>query len=433
MSNPDPPVDLAGASPAPRGLRRWGGIAARASQAGIAAVAALPAWPLLGGVALGFLLCCGAGRAVSARPMFENFLRFHIPISPTSLFYPTASELVSQVRNTVPTDKCLVLVGGASYFRGAGQNPKDLWTLELQRLLGDDYAVVNFAMDQAGITSFAGVAFQVLARDYPRIAYVTNASPVVVDAVDGGEIYRYVFWDAYYKGMLDLPTPWSDRVRELAKTERKDRAGLELHLGKWTDHFTYACDLWTYVGYKHFFTVWSDFFPQTTTTARREYVDPVNTALAQKQQAFRDNPAYTKRYEDSNKDYATKGFIKDETGRWKIEPSAFDIISQLSVSMFPDDLRPKCYLVLVRTNPYFMKTFTEDDWSRHQTMYRLGQEAFEHAGYRVVQLPDADFTPDDYFDAGHYMVSGGRKLAKAVAERIQETGKERAAPGQGAR
>ncbi len=421
MKEPDPLGDFSDATFwGTPGSRGWRGRVMHVAERGRGFIAALPAWPLLSGVALGFGLCCAAGRVVSERPMFENFLRFHALISPSALFYPTASELVSYVEHTVPTDKHLVMVGGASYFRGAGQNPRELWTLELQRLLGGDYAVVNFAMDWAGVTSFSGVAFQILAREYPKITYVSNASPVVVDAIDGGEIYRYIFWDAYYKGMLSLPAPWLDRVRELAKSERKDRAGLELHLGKWTDQFSYACDLWTYVGYKYFFTVWSDFAPQTMTVARRVYVDPFDEKWAQKQQAFRHDQAYVQRYEAWNKDFATKGFIPDKDGQLKVDPPAFELISQLSVSMFPDDLKSKCHLVLIRFNPYFMRTFTDDDWNRHETMYRLGQQAFEKAGYRVVQLPDADFTPDDFYDAGHFMPSGGRKVAKAVAASIRE-------------
>lgn len=397
----------------------WWGRAERMAGAGLETVATLPAWPLLCGVVMGFGLCCLAGRLVSERPMFEHFVRVHRLISPLSQFYPTASELVSYVEHTVPRDKHLVVVGGSSYFRGLGQNPSELWTQELQRLLGDDYAVVNFAMDYAGVTPFAGVAFQILAKDYPKIAYVSNASPVVVDAIDGGDTYRYLFWDAYYKGMLPLSAPWSDRVRDLARSERKDPAGLELHLGKWIDQFSYACDLWTFVGYKYFFTVWSDFAPQTLTVARRAYVDPIDANLAQTQQAFRNDQGYVQRYEAWNKDFATKGFIQDKDGRWNLDPPAFALISQLSVSMFPDELRPKCFLVLHRLNRYFMRSFTADDWRRHETMYRLGQQAFERAGYRVVQLPDADFTPDDFYDAGHFMASGGRKVAKALAAAIE--------------
>jgi hypothetical protein len=420
MNDPDPPGDLPGAFPGGRRLRRSWGRGKTIAEAWLRAIASLPAWPLLGGVVLGFGLCSLAGRIASERDMFENFVRFNGPTSPSYLFYPTASELVSHVRHTVQRNKCLVLVGGASYFRGTGQNPGNLWTLELQRQLGDEYAVVNYAMDQSGVTSFAGVAFQILAREYPRIAYVSNANPVVADPVDGGDVYRYVFWDAYYKGLLDLPSPWSDGVRELARAERKSPAGLELHMGKLIDQFSYSCDLWTYIGYRYFFTVWSDGVAQSVTQARGSFVERPDLNLAQTQEARRHDQDYVRRYEGLNRDFAKKGFVQDKDGRWKLDAPAFDLISQLSVSMFPDRLKSKCFLVLVRTNPYFMQTLTADDWKRHETIYRLGQQAFERAGYRVVQLPDADFTPDDYYDGGHYMASGGRKVAKAVAASIKE-------------
>ena len=417
MKPSDSTAPIPAASPdRTRGWNHWVG---RVAAAGRAAQAAQPARPLLGGIVAGFALCSLAGRCVSGRPLFENFVRFHGAISPPYYFYPTASELVAQVRHTVPRDKYLVIVGGASYFRGAGQNLDELWTRELQRLLGDDYAVVNFATDQSGITSFAGVAFQILAREYPRIAYITSASPVVVDEIDGGEIYRYVFWDAYYKGLLPRPAPWADRVRALARSERQNPAGLELHLGKWIDQFAYACDLWTWVGYKYFFTVWSDGVAGSITAPRKNYPDGFNPNLRQEQLARRNDQDNARRYEDANRDYATKGFIKNATGQWEVFPEAWETISQLSTTMFPDELKSKCHLVFVRANPWFMQTFTADDWRRHDEMFRQGQLAFERAGYRVVQLPDRDFTPDDFYDAGHYMASGGRKLAQAVATSLK--------------
>jgi hypothetical protein len=61
-------------------------------------------------------------------------------------------------------------------------------------------------------------------------------------------------------------------------------------------------------------------------------------------------------------------------------------------------------------------------------MYRVGQQAFERVGYRVVELPDADFTADDFYDAGHYMASGGRKVAKAVAASIREADRAAQSP-----
>jgi hypothetical protein len=389
----------------------------------------LPPWPLLAGIVLGFGLCCAAGRRVSQQALFEHFLRFHGPISPEGQFYPTASELVAQVRATVPRTKYLVIVGGASFFRGSGQNPDELWSSELQRLLGDDYAVVNFAMDNGGVTSFAAVAFQILARDYPRIAYVCNASPVVADSVDGGALYRYVFWDAYYKGLLPLPFPWSEGVRTLALSEQKDREGLELHLGKRIDRFTYASDLWSTVGYKYFFTLWSDFSPRAVTAPRHGFPDVHITNYAERQRVYRENPKNVRETEAINRDFATKGFVRNANGVWERDPWAWEIISQLSATMFPYELRSKCYLVFLRANPFFMKSFTGDDWKRHEELYRLGEEAFSSAGYHIVQLSDSTFTIDDYADAGHFLASGGRKIARTVAERMLADRAAAASPG----
>ncbi len=96
--------------------------------------------------------------------------------------------------------------------------------------------------------------------------------------------------------------------------------------------------------------------------------------------------------------------------------------------MFPLSLRPKCFLVFTRANTFYMKAFTAEDWKRREDVYRLGEEAFTSAGYRVIQLPDADFTADDFIDGGHYLASGGRKVARAVAKRILATPAPPAAP-----
>jgi hypothetical protein len=373
-----------------------------------------PTWPFLLGAALGFVGCCLAGRLVSRRPLFEHFVRLHPGIDLESGFYPTASELVSQVRGTVPRSKILVLVGGASYFRGAGQNAAELWTLELQRLLGSRYAVINFASDQAGATAFGGVAWQALARDYPGMIYVSSGSPVSPDPVDGGAAYRYIFWDAYYKDLL----PPSAGLRALARTELQDPATQELQLGKWIDRFSYSCDLWTFLEYRFGSTVWSDATASSPFRARRRYPDPIDPNLRQEQQDFRNNRDYARNYEVGNRAFATAGFVQGADGAWQPVPGAFDPVATAAAAMFPARLRASCYIVLVRANPYFMRSFTADDRRRLDTIYLEGQRAYERAGYHVVQLWPADFSADDFMDGGHFLASGGRKVAQAVAAQI---------------
>jgi hypothetical protein len=384
-------------------------------------VQSLPAWPFLTGVALGFLLCCFAGHVVSERKLFQNFVRFFQPIQPQTYFYPTASELTNYVLRTVPKDKILVLVGGASYFRGTGQNPGELWTLELQRLLGSRYGVVNFAIDQAGMTDFAGAVFQILAQKYPRIVYVSSSGALGNgnDGVDGSEVYRYIFWDAYYKNMFQFVEPWLENVHSRAQTERSTLAGLEMHLGKWMDARTYSCDLWTYVGYNYFFTVWSDSMPLSIFRARRLYQESVDPNMAQHQADTQNNKDYAQSHEEGNKAYFQNGLVRDKNGVLEPWPGTWEAASNIYKDLFPDNLKPKCLVVLVRPNPYFMQSFTEDDRQRYEMIYQLGQSTLEKLGYEVVQ-GGADCTPDDYIDAGHFMASGGRKVARTVAERIQE-------------
>lgn len=380
----------------------------------------LPARTFLGGILIGFALCSLAGRWAAEHALFQHFVRFHTAIGPAGGFYPTASELVSQVTGNVPREKILVLVGGASYFRGSGQNADELWTLELQRLLGDKYAVVNFANDGAGIASFAGVAFQALAERYPKIIYVSSGSPVSPDATDGDEPYRYVFWDAYDKGLFTPPAQWSNRIRDIARDERRNPGGLEMHLGAWIDSLSYSHDLWNYVGYKYFFTVWTEFARSSPARARIRFEDSPDRDLRRQQQDFRNNPDYNRRVEEDNRGFSTIGSVRGRNGEWELQPSAWDGVADAARGMLPEELRGKCYIVLVRSNPYFMRTLSADDKKRLDMIYLLGQRAYESLGYHVVQLPPADFDPDDFLDGGHFMASGGRKVAKAVANRIAE-------------
>ncbi len=391
----------------------------------------LPAWPFFLGIMLGFGACVMAGRSVSRRPMLENFTRFFGPIQLQQQFYATPSQLVAHIRHTVPRDRTLVLVGGASYFRGTGQNPGELWTLELQRQLGSRYAVVNFAADRARLTSFAAVVFAILAREYPSMLYVADGSAHSTPAADGDEDYRYFFWDAYYKGLLPPSVAGATEIARLRQRQLRDDAGRELHLGKWIDHLAYACDLWTWIGYQHVFTVWTDARRDAPFAPRRLVREHDEANLAIMQANTRRDAAYARHNEAFARAASKERFMRTTDGAWVPDEAAWARFQQELDLLFPAELRARILVVLLRGNPFFMQALSAEEHRRTETIYRLGQQAYEAQGYRVVPLGKEELEPDDFLDGGHLMASGGDKVARAVARRIHELDPRPAPPPSG--
>src|SRR4051794_40437780 len=93
----------------------------------------------LGGLAV-------AGRTVAYVNQFDDFLRFHAQISPSTYYYPTASQVIALARASLRPDQVLVVIGGSSIMHGNGQGSAEVWTLALQRDLGDGFKVVNLAL-----------------------------------------------------------------------------------------------------------------------------------------------------------------------------------------------------------------------------------------------------------------------------------------------
>jgi len=376
--------------------------------------------PLFGGIALGFLACCGLGRLASRQVMFEHFLRFNVPTEPQNLFYPTASELVTYLRHAMIPGKKLALVGGASYLRGWGQNPSELWSQRLQEALAPDYQVINFAVDAAEVTSFAAVPFQILEPEHPDMIYLSNGSPVVGCPPDGNEIYRYIFWDAYYKGLFPAVVAGAPAVHDQRAAELRTAAGVELHLGKWIDSLTYACDLWNYVGYKWLFTAWSDDEAGAPLRPRREFVEQDNPGFRIWQRNNEQNPAIVAAGSAGNLNLVRSGYERLPDGHWRIAPNVWSGRRESWRNMLPAEMRARTFIIFLRPNPYYMRTLTPEDWAHFEHDLRVGKRAYEAEGYHVVQFGPGDLRREDFLDSGHLLPSGGDKVAAATAARVRE-------------
>ena len=193
---------------------------------------------VLVGVAAGFFSCVAAGWVTRDTNIYAHFVRFHTYINPLSLYYPTASEVRALVRAQCPPDRVLVVVGGNSVFWGAGQPADAIWTARLQAELGDGFCVVNLAVPRSLIGDYGAVALNMFRRGYPRALLVEAMLPNKCGPPDGDPIHRYLFWDAYRKGLL------SDQAIP-AEMTRLSTGDPELDLRFWLDAPLRFTDLWT--------------------------------------------------------------------------------------------------------------------------------------------------------------------------------------------
>jgi hypothetical protein len=136
-----------------------------------------------------------AGHWAGKQNLFFSYQRIYHLISPEGFFYPSLDNLTVLVSHLAAKEKILVVVGGNSVFAGVGQKKEELWTKELQRLLGEDFTVVNLAFSGALPMEMGGVVAEVLSKRYPRLIYVTDRdAPMVMGPPEGRDNYEYLFW-----------------------------------------------------------------------------------------------------------------------------------------------------------------------------------------------------------------------------------------------
>lgn len=375
----------------------------------------LPAY-FIGAVAAGFFVSCLLGRKAASTPAYKNFNRFHAYIDATTQFYTTASQLRNLVTQAAPAPgKTLVLIGGSSVLNGVGQNPGEEWTRHLQRLLGDRFAVVNLGVPGGLFPDFGALVYQMIWRHYPGMVFVADTPTYTVGDVARESYYDYLVWDAYYKGLLDLPPEDLAKFREIAGTSWSDPQKIEDHLRGRLDSWVYACDLWSFVTYRYFSTVWTPKTAEDMLRARRWWpedrldIKPLAQRLAAN---YEENLRHTRGFSDGLYD-------RDSRGAWVRNDYVWRLLDREVQAALPKDLRSSALVLLVWNSPYFIARLTPDEQQRNALAYAGTRQLWEKAGYgRVLDIGRG--TPEEEIvDRIHFTAEGGRRLAEAVAAEIR--------------
>lgn len=344
---------------------------------------------------------------------FNHFLRFFSYISPAIDYYPTANELLVTAKQNVSKDKILVLIGGSSIFRGDGQNSDDLWSVRLQELLGDKYTVLNYASNGAGFASFGGAAYRVLKEYYPKIIFVSTCSYAEDKEIEGNYIYKYVFWDAYYKGLFHPNIFEQKQITQLRKKEMLSKEGMELHIISFLDSLFYFRNLWNWVTYHIGYTVWNNLVREGPFMARRKFIDIKydNLALA--------NEIGRKRFPEEVKMISNDAHLQQnvDLSAHRYTTIKEQQLRQQYADLFAPNDRANILCFFPTYNPRLIAALSSDDQKAYKILIKETGSIVESLGYNIMH--NKNLVPDDYVDLMHYLASGGNKIAERITPKIK--------------
>jgi hypothetical protein len=389
-------------------------------------------WPLILGVAAGFLGCCLAGRLVSHRNPFGDFERFHQMIAPESLFYPTACQVRELARSRFDPAKVAVLISGSSVLHGTCQQADQVWTRRLQALLGDRYQVLNLAMRCGRPTEIGAVAAEFLAREYPRLILITDTCPGRLHPDPDGCRFRYFFWDAYYKGLLLPDKAREERLGEvIAEAEQGEmvmgravvqelsmpaEAQREVRTQMALDGVLYFGDLWNTIACTRFHTVWTSLAHDACTRPRSQWPDNDPGAKPLPIRYARDNDFRMGQV----RAHLVGQCVKDARQEWVEDSSSgvWPALERAAATSFPEPARERTLFLVLWYSPHYLRQLTADELACYAAASRCTVARLAKLGFAALET-GADCEPVDYADIVHFTESGGAKLAEAVAPAVR--------------
>lgn len=375
------------------------------------------------GAIVGFAVCCLVGRSTAQKDIYKHFLRLHPFLEQETSYYPTASQLVAVARAQCPpaSGKTLVILGGNSVFNGSGQKHDQLWSRVLQEELGDRYCVVNFSAPGAGIVDNGGVVFECLAREYPRALFVTNCEPGYYPPANRSA-YSYLFWDAYYKGLLTNDARRAARLGS-EKSTFNDR---EFKLGRRLNSALYFNDLWTFVSYRYASTVWTSWLKERSFRPRGrlpDWYDKRPPVLAEESEFQKMLPGHLDALRH-RKALLTDRFTSNESGATVQTQESLQQDEAQIADLLPTPLQQRALVVMTPYNPWFLSHLTDAERTRVEISFANGSRLLEKAGFHALSTYDRGFSPADFGDTVHLSPAGGRRLAHLVAESVRTMNSE---------
>jgi len=363
-------------------------------------------------------LCGGAAGRTDYHP---DFVRFYPAISPEASYFPTINEMTAIVRARCRREQTLVIVGGNSILLGVWQPAEEVWSAHLQELLGDHYCVVNFAMRGASPVDGGAVIAEVLRREFPHQIYIANEAPFNPLDPIGHEPYRYLFWQAYFRGELIDTAARRAAIGDLLWDEPQRRKIVDAALQALADRALHFEDLWNCLAYTTVNTV-----PANSLDAipgllrpRRTYVDEEPDAYNPAFQANRYSPTVLDAEMRIVRNVTGMYYVRTPQAEWKMPRFHQRDVAENYATAFPASLIPRTMMLVSRSSPFYRRRLTPAESVREEKGFQDAVRVWQAAGYAAMEY-GRDYTDDDFGDRTHLSKTGGRKLAESVAPAVRQ-------------
>jgi hypothetical protein len=157
---------------------------------------------LLGYFLLGVIVLSIFGSLAAKQNIYVNSTRFHQWISADSQHFPTAMQVYSWSKNQIDKNQKVVIVGGSSVMNGAGQSEIDTFSNRLQKKLGDDFAVINLALNGGGTFGQGSYIADKLREEGHEVIFISDFLPLNRPPYLNYDRYQYFFWDSKHNGLI---------------------------------------------------------------------------------------------------------------------------------------------------------------------------------------------------------------------------------------
>jgi hypothetical protein len=281
--------------------------------------------------------------------------------------------------------------------------------------------VVNLALPGGAITDGGAVISEALRDEYPRQIYLGNVWACQLPEPGGSRGYRYVYWDAHYKGLLMDDAARTAAIEHAFGLPGQGEGMLEMHCRMILDGFLYFQDGWNYLAYRRFGTVWGHYPSGNIWTEAR-------AARADAEADFLTIPVSRRFAGDFDaadlsiiRNQSEPAFERENTdsGKWKARVEMWNKFHDNIDALFPRALKKRTLIVVSRNCPYFTSKLSPDEQERDNLAHLLTVQKWREAGYEAMDYSN-DFVIEDYGDRVHLTSLGGAKLAKVVAANVRE-------------